>query len=459
MKLLNFLLGTPRASLSVIAIAIMLWGSVSAQTGRGISVRVIDANGAVVQGATATLTGRNLLDRVVVTNNAGEANFEKLPDGELRLNIKANGFATQSNVISADSSERSISLTLIAGPVSETLTVTAERTQVSSMETAKPVTVVGREEVERKAVNSIGDVFRKLPGTSTVNEGAFQVRPRIRGLDSNRVLILVDGERLNNARTSTQQSGVELGLVETSQVESIEVIRGSGSVLYGTDALGGTINIITKDTPARRENGFRFGATLDTFYSSNERGRRGNLALNGSSKVFAFRLAQSLERFGNYKTGELNGTVIDGVSADGEVLNSQSHGGNTQATGRFFINDTNTLKFNYERRRASNIGSPTLVGVFNGFFPFSNRDKFGGRYDSANITENLARVSVSGYYQTQDRNFTNILTVPPVLPFFRGQYQFSETVTKTKTAGFDLQTDWTFGTRFNVVAGASFSAT
>ncbi len=442
--------------LSVIAIVIMLSALASAQAGRGVAVRVLDANGAVIQGATATLTGRNILERVVITNEVGEAIFGNLPDGELRISIQANGFATQSKVISADSSESSISLSLLAGPVTESLTVTAERTQVSSMETAKPVTVIGREEIERKAVSSIGDVFRKLPGTSTVNEGAFQVRPRIRGLDSNRVLVLVDGERLNNARTSTQQSGIELGLVETSQVESIEVVRGSGSVLYGTDALAGTINIITKDTPARREKGFRFGATLDTFYSSNERGRRGNLALTGSSNIFAFRLAQSLERFGNYKTGKLEGTVIDGVSADGEVLNSQSHGGNTQATGRFFINDTNTLKFNYERRRASNIGSATLVGVFNGFFPFSNRDKFSGRYDAANISENLARVSITGYYQTQDRNFTNILTVPPFLPFFPGQYQFSETVTKTKTAGFDLQTDWTFGTRLNVVAGASF---
>jgi len=67
-----------------------------------------------------------------------------------------------------------------------------------------------------------------LPGTSTVNEGAFQVRPRIRGLDSNRILILVDGERLNNARTSTGNSGVEIGLVEVEQIETLEVVRGAG---------------------------------------------------------------------------------------------------------------------------------------------------------------------------------------------------------------------------------------
>ncbi|MFN2513940.1 MAG: TonB-dependent receptor plug domain-containing protein [Pyrinomonadaceae bacterium] len=89
--------------------------------------------------------------------------------------------------------------------------------------------------------NTIGDLFRDLPGVSTANEGPFQVRPRIRGLESNRVLVLVDGERLNNARISTANSGIEVGLMDVDQVERVEVARGSGSVLYGTDALAGTI--------------------------------------------------------------------------------------------------------------------------------------------------------------------------------------------------------------------------
>lgn len=79
-----------------------------------------------------------------------------------------------------------------------------------------------------------------------------------------------------------------------------------------------------------------------------------------------------------------------------------------------------------------------------------------GRYDAAALTGNLRRLSISGFYQTQYRNFTNILTVPPAPPFFPGVYQFSETVTDTKTSGFDVQTDWVLGGRNNIVAGASF---
>ncbi|MEP6787760.1 MAG: TonB-dependent receptor, partial [Acidobacteriota bacterium] len=429
-----------------------------------IKGRVVDTDGKPIAGATVVLRNKsNGIERTAAANNDGQFTFAGAADAaQFEIIAASNGFARI--VKTLDSGAADVVLTLSPDQISANVTVTATRNQILTSDTAVPVSVVGKEELDLKGVNVIGDIFRTLPGTSTVNEGAFGVRPRIRGLDSNRVLILVDGERLNNSRTSTEQSGVETGLVDMSQIDSVEVVRGSGSVLYGTDALGGTINIITHDTPARNENGFRFGGVLNTFYSSNENGRRGSLAVNGSNKLFAFRVGQSLERFENYSTGKTNGTVPQdilninpgGVTNDGEVLNSQSHGSDTNAMLRFFLNDTNTLKFGYDRRRAANIGSPTLVGVFNAFFPFSDRDKFNGRWDSAALTKNLQRLSVSGFYQKQNRNFTNILTVPPVLPFFPGLYQFSQTVTDTKTTGLDVQSDWVFGSRNNLTAGFSF---
>ncbi len=442
----------------LILIFLLFSFSISGQTVQDVAVSVNDSTGNVVSGASVVLTGRNILPRTTTTGIDGIARFRDVQaTGDLRITVESSGFGTITRDVKAGEAVTNISLA--PGGLSESVTVTATRTQITTDETAAPVSVVDREGIERRAVNTIGDIFRTLPGTSTVNEGAFQVRPRIRGLDSNRVLVLIDGERLNNARTSTAMSGVETGLVDTSQIESVEVVRGSGSVLYGTDALAGTINIITRDTPPRRPDGFRFGAILDTFYSSNENGRRGNLAVNGSGNRFAFRVAQSLERYDNYSTGDLEGrppNLTPGVGPDGEVLNSQSHGGNTQATARIFINDSNALRLNYGRRRAADIGVPTLVGTFNAFFPFSNRDKFNVRFDSAGLTKNFARLSVSGYYQTQFRNFSNILTVPPAPPFFPGIFQFSETATDTKTAGFDVQTDWIIGKRNYLTAGVSF---
>jgi TonB-dependent heme/hemoglobin receptor len=457
---------------SIIILFVLTLFSVSAfaQTGK-IEGVVADSAGLPIPGATVVLRNKTTrAERTTNTSAEGAFSFDTGCTDPCEVIVKANGFASKS--VDVSSPGTAMSITVDPQPIKEAVTVTAARAEILTSETAVPVSVIDREEIDRKAVNTIGDIFRSLPGTSTVNEGAFQVRPRIRGLDSNRVLVLVDGERLNNSRTSTSQSGIEPGLVETSQIETVEIVRGSGSVLYGTDALAGTINIITRDTPARREGGLRFGATLDTFYSSNENGRRGNLAVTGSNKFFAFRIAQSLDRFENYSAGSSNAgerAFLRGletqITDDNEVLNSQSHSSNSQATLRFFINDTNTLKFNYERRRAANVGSaglagantgvPGLVGVFNAFFPFNNRDKFNVRYDVAALTDNLQRISAKAFYQTQHRSFDNIVTVPPFLPFFPGVYQFSDTVTDTKTTGFDLQSDWLFGNH-NIVAGASW---
>lgn len=444
----------------VLSLSLLLvsFTSLSAQAPT-ISGRVQDSAGRNIAGAIVTLRTTDRGEATVITDAEGRFSFPA-PGTVTELSAVSPGFARQTVEVAKNGGP--VLLTLSPAAVKEQVAVTATRTQISTDDTAAPVSVVDREDIDRQAVNSVGDIFRTLAGTATTNEGAFQVRPRIRGLESNRVLILVDGERLNNSRTSTGQSGIELGLVDASQIDSVEIVRGSGSVLYGTDALAGTVNIITRDTPARRENGFRLGGNLDTFYSSNENGRRGTLGLTGSSKLFAFRISQSLSRFENYFTGKANGAVpadilaIGGINPDGEVLNSQSHNASTHATGRIFINDSNTVRLNYARQRVSNIGSPTLVGVFNGFFPYSDLDKVSGRFDSVNLTKRLQRLSISAYNQAQKRNFTNILTVPPVPPFFPGQYQFSETVTDTRSTGADLQTDWRLGQRKLLVAGGSF---
>lgn len=457
---------------AVFIVLLVLVSGIAAQTTLSrIEGRVEDTAKASVAGATVTLKDKSKgTERVVSTNAEGRFSFELNGDASnYELIVTSTGFGRFVRPLEAADSD--IVLTLDPAEIAAEVNVTAARAEIASVDTAVPLSVIDREAIVRKNINTVGDLFRGLPGTSTTNEGAFQVRPRIRGLESNRVLILVDGERLNNSRTSAQ-SGIEPGLVETSQIESVEVIRGSGSVLYGTDALAGTINIITRDTPPRREKGFRFGGLLNTFYSTNESGRRGNLEFNGSSKFFAFRLSQSLDRFNNYFAGKPNSTDIARLRADdlqitddGEILNSQSHGSNNQATLRFFINDTNTLKLNYERRRSSNVGSsglagantgvPGLTGVFNGFFPFSNRDRVSARYDIAAVNKYLQLVTAKAFYQTQYRNFTNILTVPSAPPYFPGLYQRSETVTDTKTSGFDVQTNWMFGSH-SIIAGTSY---
>lgn len=449
------------SALAITALIIFrLVSNSEAQTGHLLIGRVLDQKGTAINGARVSLRQQTSgFEREVLTDSEGSFHFNNLISGIYLLSVSGTGFSTVIQELGLPNSEsQNIEIKLQPGTISEKITVTATRTEISVANTPVPVTIIDRAELERRTLATIGNLFRDLPGVSTANEGPFQVRPRIRGLDSNRVLILVDGERLNNARTSTSNSGIEIGLVDVDQIKSVEVARGSGSVLYGTDALAGTINIITRDTLPRQDRGFRFGGGFNGFFSSNEPGRRGSAYLSGAGTKFAFRVAQTFDRFENYHSGPVllrNGKEDDSSKAT-EVLNSQYHSSNTQLVGRFFFNDNQSAKINYERRRASSIGVPAVVGIFTAFFPFSDRDKVSGQYNAQNLISRLARLSASVYYQRQERNFSNITNIPASPPFFPGNFQFSETITRTSTGGFDLQSNWLLSRNNVLTAGVSY---
>lgn len=433
--------------------------SVMAQTNTfSLAGKILDQSGAAISGARVSLKQKNTgFEREVNSDNNGSFNFNGLVIGDYKISTSSTGFSTTIDELTINQ-DISKEIVLQSGTITEKVTVTATRSESSLLDTAVAVTVIDNKTLVERNLNTIGDIFRQLPGTTTVGEGPFQVRPRIRGLDSNRVLVLVDGERLNHTRTSTSNSGIEIGLVDIDQIKTVEVVRGSGSVLYGTDALAGTINIITSDTLPSRESGFRFGGGFNGLFSSNETGRRGSAYLTGTSRKFAFRFSQGLDRFDNYHSGAVpltNGTNDDSDKAT-TVVNSGYHSSSTQLVTRFFLTSFRSARINYERRRASNIGVASVSGVFTAFFPFSNRDKVSGRYEASNLSNRLTRLSVNIYYQNQERNFSNITNVPAAPPFFPGTFQFSETVTDTSTIGFDLQSNWVLSKNNILTLGASY---
>src|SRR5437016_11921739 len=133
--------------------------------------RVEDSVKASVAGATVILRNRKTgAELIAATDAEGRFSFNGAGDpAQYEVLVSAKGFGRF--VKQLGSGDANVVLTVTPGPVSEEVTVTATRTQVLTSETAVPVSVVGREEIDRKAVNTISDIFRTLPGTSTVNEG------------------------------------------------------------------------------------------------------------------------------------------------------------------------------------------------------------------------------------------------------------------------------------------------
>ena len=125
------------------------------------------------------------------------------------------------------------------------MTVTVTRTAKNVFATAKPVFVLDRDVIRERNPNTVSDLFRELPGLDVTGVGANQTRPSIRGQRGQRILLLQDGMRLNNSRRQ-QDFGEIPALVDISSVERVEIVRGPASVLYGSDAIGGVVNVITR---------------------------------------------------------------------------------------------------------------------------------------------------------------------------------------------------------------------
>lgn len=131
----------------------------------------------------------------------------------------------------------------------DSLEVTANRVAQPANTVLAPSSVVTREDIERWQAKSVVEVMSRLPGVDIAQSGGIGATSStfIRGTESRHVLVLIDGIPLNNAGISNSP---DLSQIPVSLIQRVEYIRGPRSALYGSDAIGGVINIITgRDTP------------------------------------------------------------------------------------------------------------------------------------------------------------------------------------------------------------------
>ncbi|MBN1594077.1 MAG: TonB-dependent receptor [Candidatus Coatesbacteria bacterium] len=146
------------------------------------------------------------------------------------------------------------------------LVVTATRTETDSSNVSAAITVV-RPEDQPKKPKTAADMLGAVPGLkfNRYGGGMSLAAPSIRGSEGNQVLVIIDGIRLNSARGD----GVDLSDVPASIIDRIEIVRGGSSALYGSDAMGGVINIITKKGAKRRETSLSLtGGSFGTYSGS-----------------------------------------------------------------------------------------------------------------------------------------------------------------------------------------------
>ncbi|MBT9143714.1 MAG: Colicin I receptor [Dehalococcoidia bacterium] len=162
--------------------------------------------------------------------------------------------------------------------------VTATRREVPIAELSSSVTVISAEEITDKKKTTVLEVLRGLPGLDVVQSGGTGAVTSVflRGTKSTHTLVLIDGVEVNSPATG----GFDFANLTVDNIERIEIIRGPQSTLYGSDAIGGVVNIITKRGvgPARWE----ISAEAGSFTS-----RRASLATSGSVEPFHYSFSVS----------------------------------------------------------------------------------------------------------------------------------------------------------------------
>lgn len=417
----------------VVAVFALTGLNVFAQSTGKISGTVKDQNSAVVLGATVTALNIASSQRTTTSSDAtGKYEFTNLRAGTYRVTASSGGFGESAEtIVLEDSGSVTQDFTLSPGGIRDVVTVTAGKgSDRVAAEIPQTVTVTSTEQIEQRLPRSTFEIMERAPNMGAIETNPARERPRLRGLSSNRLLVVVDGEKLNNPRTDVGASGQPIQIVDPSQLESVEVVAGSGSSLYGSDSIGGTINLITK-RPTFADKGVLLGLRLDSSYNSNGAVRRGNATMNLSGSNVAFRASGNMYRNANYFSGNgevslaenvrfgnffrqfptnAAGTAFQAASSytvfpiarNQEIQNGQGHGNGIQIDMWFFPTTKHNFRGKYLSRDDGNNGN-----AFSGppyetqerYGSFRRYDKVGIRYEGLDLNKYIPRVSANYFHQ------------------------------------------------------------
>ena len=315
--------------------------------------------------------------------------------------------------------------------------VTSTRVEKELHDVPMSVTVMTEDDVRRSTAKTIGELLEDVPGLQIENDGSQGLkRVSIRGEDAFRTLVLIDGQKVSEHKS---MSGVPL-LIDPSRIERVEVIKGPASVLYGSDAIGGVINIITKKgggKPIQGEAAVTYNGASEGFTES--------LSLYGSSNGFNYRVAGSNTNNGNVRTpiGTLSNTKFK--QKDGSAFLSYDFSDKFTAGVSFdyFDGEFNSTALEYVK----NPDRDFFVKV-----PEWTREKYAVFAEGRDLTDWLARVRFDAFYQKTHKEMENFVGVRvPVMGMSNYMDNFADN--DIRTTGASLQTDWQLGANNYLIVG------
>ncbi|HUL70075.1 MAG TPA: TonB-dependent receptor [Gemmatimonadales bacterium] len=297
-----------------------------------------------------------------------------------------------------------------------TVTATREASDVFSVPAA--VTIIDSTKLVEQHPNNAVDQFRDLPGLDINGTGPNQTRPTIRGMRGQRVLMLEDGIPLANARRQSDFGEIP-SLVDVTNVQQVEVVRGPMSVLYGSDAIGGVVNLITR-SPLYRGPASNVHGTLGFDYGSPGSLTKVYGGASGQSGGLGFLVSGSYRNAGNYTipAGTFGNVNLPEKTYlyDSKV---QDWSGNAYLGYKF--QSGHGIFARFESYSADHAGfgyvDPTLLGPGQPFIQINYPDqrywKTSLGYNSAKLNAVvLDRLDVTAYYSKNKRHLATNIDTP-----------------------------------------------
>lgn len=328
----------------------------------------------------------------------------------------------------------SMSTAQAADVTTEDVKVTASRVEQELMDVNMSVSVITADDIAHSEARTIGDLLKDVPGVQINSDGGQGMkRAQIRGEDSFRTLVMIDGQKIAEHKS---MSGSPM-LIDPSMVERIEVIKGPASVLYGSDAIGGAINIITK-----KGGNKPFEAEVSAGMDNASNGKTAAASIYGGINGWHYRLGLAHESGDNLRTpaGKAPYTEFSSFGANGYLA--------------YDISENATVGMTLDHFDMDFMSGSMLPGYSNFFVnvPKWKRDKVGIFTDIKNLNEYLTRIRVDAFYQTSNKQMQNHIAVTG-MPFMIDNFADND----LDQYGISIQTDWQLGENNYLVAGYEFN--
>lgn len=302
-----------------------------------------------------------------------------------------------------------------------------------------PMEVLSEPEAEMLATFSPAEALEQEPGIAMQSDGVWATSVNIRGLNEQRIVALVDGNRIETAT----DLAAGLSMIDMSDVQQIEVIKGAASSIYGSGAMGGVVNFITK-TGHFSSNPYTHGELATSFQSVNE-------------LVFRKLAITTGNDFGYLRVSGMARNAADIKTPEGILPNSQFKDNNISVDAGLKTLKNHTLKMQFQRFFAEDVGIPggaPFPGPAEATYPEEKRTLYSAEYTIEDLLPSLDEFSLKYFHQYILRD---VLMKPNTPPQRAGNFRITpEKVTpqgKHHTDGLKMKTQWDLGEGHDVIAG------